>query len=124
MLRMLMFVSGWIEVAFGATALIVPLVVVGALGGTSADAATLMLVRLLGAATLGLGIAALLARDHLDGAAGLAAAYGLGLYNVLAALTLLFAALTTGGEGPWSGAGLHTIIAVLFCYALAAKRRA
>lgn len=124
MLKALMFVSGWIEVAFGATALIVPLIVIGALGGTSADAATLALVRLLGAATLGLGIAALLARDHLDGAAGLAAAYGLGLYNVLAALTLLFAALTAGGEGLWSGAGLHITIAVLFCYALATKRDA
>lgn len=124
MLKTLMFVSGWIEVAFGATTLIVPLIVIAALGGTSADAATLALVRLLGAATLGLGIAALLARDHLDGAAGLAAAYGLGIYNVLAALTLLFTALTTGGEGPWSGAVLHIIIAVLFCYALAIKRRA
>jgi hypothetical protein len=78
-----MFVSGWVEIVFGVSVLIVPLLVIEAVGGTGAGAATLALIRLLGAATLGLGVAALLARNHLDGGAGLAAAYGLGLYNVL-----------------------------------------
>ena len=62
MLKPLMFVSGWVEVIFGISALVVPLLVIEALGGTGAGAATLALIRLLGAASLGLGFAALLAR--------------------------------------------------------------
>jgi hypothetical protein len=124
MLKPLMFVSGWVEVVFGVSALFVPLVVIQALGGTGAEAVTLALIRLLGAATLGLGVAALLARNHLDGAAGLAAAYGLGLYNVLGAAVLLWAALAAGGAGLWGGAGLHVMLAVAFCYALVIRQRA
>jgi hypothetical protein len=122
MLKPLMFVSGWVEIVFGVSALIVPLLVIEAVGGTGAGAATLALIRLLGAATLGLGVAALLARNHLDGAAGLAAAYGLGLYNVLGAGVLLFAALTVGGAGLWGGAVLHITMGGLFVYALAMRR--
>jgi hypothetical protein len=122
MLKPLMFVSGWVEIVFGVSALIVPLLVIEAVGGTGAGAATLALIRLLGAATLGLGVAALLARNHLDGAAGLAAAYGLGLYNVLGAGILLFAAITVGGAGLWGGAVLHITMGGLFVYALAMRR--
>ena len=122
MLKPLMFVSGWVEIVFGTSALVVPLLVIEALGGTGAGAATLALIRLLGAATLGLGVAALLARNHLDGAAGLAAAYGLGLYNVLGAGILLFAAITVGGAGLWGGAVLHITMGGLFVYALAMRR--
>ncbi len=124
MLKPLMFVSGWVEVVFGVSALFVPLVVIQALGGTGAEAVTLALIRLLGAATFGLGVAALLARNHLDGAAGLAAAYGLGLYNVLGAAVLLWAALPAGGAGLWGGAALHVMLAGAFCYALATRQRA
>jgi hypothetical protein len=85
MLKTLMLVSGAIEIVFGASALIVPLMVVEAVGGAGAGTPTLALIRLLGAATFGLGLAALLARNHLDTTGGLAAAYGLGLYNVLGA---------------------------------------
>ena len=122
MLKPLMFVSGWVEIVFGVSAFIVPLLVIEAVGGTGAGAATLALIRLLGAATLGLGVAALLARNHLDGAAGLAAAYGLGLYNVLGAGVLLFAALTAGGAGLCGGAVLHITMGGLFVYALAMRR--
>jgi hypothetical protein len=122
MLKPLMFVSGWVEIVFGVSALIVPLLVIEAVGGTGAGAATLALIRLLGAATLGLGVAALLARNHLDGAAGLAAAYGLGLYNVLGAGVLLFAAFTAGSAGLWGGAVLHITMGGLFVYALAMRR--
>lgn len=124
MLKPLMILSGWVEVVFGVSALIVPLVVIQALGGTGAEAVTLALIRLLGAATLGLGVAALLARNHLDGATGLAAAYGLGLYNFLGAGVLLFAAVAAGGAGLWGGAALHIVFAVLFCYALATRQGA
>ncbi|MGH6735890.1 MAG: hypothetical protein ACRECX_07395 [Methyloceanibacter sp.] len=80
------------------------------------------LIRLLGAGTFGLGVAAVLARNHLDQTGGLAAAYGLGLYNVLAAVALLFAALAVGSAGLWGGGALHGAIAVLFGYAFAARR--
>ena len=122
MLKLMMTVSGWIEIAFGISALAVPLMVVEAVGGTDADMPTLALVRLAGAATLALGVAALAARDHLDVAGGLAAAYGLGLYNVVAAVTLLFAAVAAGGAGLWGGALLHSAIGALFAYALVARR--
>jgi len=75
-----MMVSGWIEIAFG--------------------------------------ISALAARNDLDGAGGLAAAYGLGLYNVVAAVALLFAAVSAGGAGLWAGALLHSGVGALFAYAL------
>ena len=122
MLNPLMFVSGWVEIVFGVSVLIVPLLVIEAVGGTGAGAATLALIRLLGAATLGLGVAALLARNHLDGGAGLAAAYGLGLYNVLGVGVLLFAAFTAGSAGLWGGAVLHITMGGLFVYALAMRR--
>jgi hypothetical protein len=121
MLKPLMIVSGCVEIAFGASALIVPLMVVQAVGGTGDDA-TFALIRLLGAATLGLGVAALMVRNHLDAAGGLAAAYGLGLYNVLGAVALLLAATTVGGAGLWGGALLHIVIGALFIYAFVVRR--
>lgn len=101
----------------GSRALIVPLLVLEGVGGAGGGA-TLALVRLLGAATLGLGIAALMARNHLDAAGGLAAAYGLGLYNVLAAPALIYGAASAGGAGLW-GAGLfHAAVGALLVLAL------
>jgi len=113
-----MMVSGWIEIAFGISALAVPLMVAAAVGGTGAEIPTFALIRLAGAATLALGVAALAARNDLDGAGGLAAAYGLGLYNVVAAVALLFAAVSAGGAGLWAGALLHSGVGALFAYAL------
>lgn len=122
MLKPLMVVSGLVEIVFGVSALIAPLLVVAAVGGTASDAPTLAMIRLAGAATFGLGVAALLARRHLETPGGLAAAFGLGLYNVLAATALVFAALSAGGQGLWGGAALHVVIGALFCYALATRR--
>ena len=122
MLKGLMLVSGWIEVLFGLSALFGPMLVVEAVGGSAADAPRLVLVRLLGAATLGLGVAALIARNHLETQGGLAAAYGLGLYNVLGAVALTFGAAAAGGTGLWAGAVLHVVIGLLFVYALLARR--
>ena len=121
MLRLLMIVSGGVEAAFGASALIVPDVVIGVLLGTEASASAVALARLLGAATLALGVAALLARDALRTEGGLAASYGLALYNVLAACLILWTASVAGlgGAALW-GAGLfHAAMGVLFVYALA-----
>jgi hypothetical protein len=72
---------------------------------------------------LGLGTAALLARNNLDGKGGLAAAYGLGLYNVLAAGFILWTAVGFGGAALWSAGLVHAAIGALFVYALAHVRR-
>jgi hypothetical protein len=120
MLRLLMIVSGAFEALFGISALLAPGQLIAALGTESNDGAV-FLARILGAATLGIGIAALLARDHVDTKGGLAAAYGLALYNVLAAALILWgtAAIGLGGAMLW-GAGLyHALMGVLFVYALA-----
>jgi hypothetical protein len=68
MLRVLMIVSGAFEALFGLSALIAPDALIASLG-TEPNAASIFLARILGAATLGLGTAALLARDTLDGKA-------------------------------------------------------
>jgi len=112
-----MLVSGWIEVLFGLSALFGPLLVVEAVGGSAMGVAGLTLVRLLGAATFGVGVAALVGRNHLETQGGLAAAYGLGLYNVIGAVALVLGAVSAGGEGLWGGAVLHTVIGLLFAYA-------
>jgi hypothetical protein len=122
MLRTLMLVSGTIEVVFGVSVLVAPLMVVEGVGGTGAAVPTLALIRLLGAATLGLGLAALMARNHLETVGGLAAAYGLGLYNVIGAAALVLAAASAGGSGLWGGAMLHVVIGLLFVYAFLARR--
>lgn len=105
MLRLLMIGSGTLEVLFGLSALIAPDMLVASLG-TEPNAASIFLARILGAATLGLGTAALLARNNLDGKGGLAAAYGLGLYNVLAAGFILWTAVASPvrryGAPAWS----------------------
>ena len=123
MLRLLMLISGAFEALFGFSALLAPGALISALG-TAPDAAAVFLARILGAATLGIGVAALLAREHIDNKGGLAAAYGLALYNVLAAVLILWTAWVVGlGGATLLGAGLiHAAIGVLFIYALAVER--
>ena len=120
MLRLLMIVSGAFEALFGIMAMLATSAVTGGLG-IGAEASVIFFARVLGAATLGLGIAALLARDQVATKGGLAAAYGLALYNVLAAGLILWTAAVAGlgGAALW-GAGLfHALMGVLFVYALA-----
>jgi len=125
MLRVLMLVSGVIEIVFGVVAIITPAPVIEAVGGSGdVPMATLALISLLGAATFGLGVGALVGRNHLDALGGRAAAYGLGLYNVIGAAVLLFAASDVGSSGLWGGAVLHAVIALLFIYAFATMKRA
>ena len=123
MLRWLMIVSGGFEALFGLSALLATTALVGGLG-TGTDASVLFFARVLGAATLGLGIAALLARNELRSTGGLAAAYGLGLYNVLAACIILWTAGATGlgGTALWGAGLVHALIGALFVYALAVRR--
>jgi hypothetical protein len=86
---------------------------------------TLLIVPVKRNGTLGLGVAALLARDQVESKGGLAAAYGLALYNVLAAALILWTVAVIGlGDAALWGAGLfHAAIGLLFVYALAVARR-
>jgi hypothetical protein len=125
MLRGLMLVSGVIEIIFGFVAIMAPDAIIEAVGAKGdVQTQVLALVSLLGAATFGLGVGALMGRDHLDTAGGRAAAYGLGFYNVIGASVLLFAASDVGGSGLWAGAVLHAVIALLFVYAFATRKGA
>jgi hypothetical protein len=119
MLRLLMLVSGAFEALFGLSALLAPGQLIAALGTESNDGAV-FLARILGAATLGIGIAALLARDHVDTKGGLAAAYGLALYNVLAGALILWstAVIGLGGAMLWGAGPFHALMGLLFAYAL------
>ncbi len=118
MLRLLMIVSGTLEALFGLSALIASDMLIAALGAEP-NAFAVFLARILGAATLGLGAAALLARNELNSKGGLAAAYGLALYIVLAAGLILWTAAGLGGAALWSAGLIHAVIGVLFVYALA-----
>jgi hypothetical protein len=73
---------------------------------------------------LGIGVAALLAREHIDNKGGLAAAYGLALYSVLAGALIVWtvAVAGLGGAALWSAGLFHAAIGVLFIYALAVER--
>jgi len=97
MLRGLMLVSG-LSRSSSESPLFGPDPVIEAVGGSGdVPMPTLALVSLLGAATFGLGV--LVGRNHLGTTGGLAAAYGLGLYNVIGAAVLLFATSNVGGNG-------------------------
>jgi hypothetical protein len=123
MLRLLMIISGGFEAAFGASAILATHMLIGVLG-TEAGASAVFFARILGAATLALGVAALLARNALATPGGLAAAYGLALYNVLAACLILWTAAVVGlgGAALWGAGLVHATIGVLFVYALASRK--
>jgi hypothetical protein len=122
MLRLLLIVSGGFEALFGLSALLAPDLLIGSLG-SEPNAATIFLARVFGAATLGLGIAALLARDQAGTRGGLAVAYGLGLYNVLAACLIIRTAMAVGGAPLWSTDVVHAAIGALFALALLRRRQ-
>lgn len=92
--------------------------------GTETTAAAGLLARIFGAAALGLGAAALLARDEVNTKGGIAAAFGLALYNVLAACFILWTAAIdhSGGAALWGAGLIHAVIGALFVYALAKAR--
>jgi hypothetical protein len=117
MLRLLMMVSGGFEALFGLSAMLAPGQLIAALG-TESNEGAVFLARILGAATLGIGIAALLARDQTETTGGLAAAYGLTLYNLLAACLILWTAMSLGGAALWSTGVIHAAIGALFVLAL------
>jgi hypothetical protein len=120
MLRLLMIVSGAFEALFGVAAMFATHSVTDALGAGT-DPWAIFFARVLGAATLGIGAAALLARNELQTYGGLTAALGLTLYNVLAACVILWTAAELGGVALWATGIVHAVIGTLFVSALARR---
>jgi hypothetical protein len=115
-----MIVSGAFEALFGIAAIFATSSVTDGLGAGT-DPSAIFFARVLGAATLGIGIAALLARNELGTHGGLAAALGLTLYNVLAACIILWTAAELGGVALWATGIIHAVIGTLFVSALARR---
>jgi hypothetical protein len=120
LLRLLLTISGGLEILAGSAALIVPAPVVSLLLGVSMDPIGSVLARLFGAGVFALGLACLKARHDVASPAGLAVSIGITAYNFLAAVVLLWTAAASGLGGLllW-GAGIgHAILGVLFVSAL------
>jgi hypothetical protein len=124
-LRLLLTLSGGLEILAGVLTLISPTTAVTMLLGVPVDPIASVLTRLFGAGVFALGLACLKARDDVGTPAGLAVNIGITSYNVLAAVVLIWAAagLGLGGLLLW-GAGIgHAILGALFVSALVASGR-
>jgi len=120
LLRLLLTISGGLEILAGSAALIVPAPVVSLLLGVSMDPIGSVLARLFGAGVFALGLACLKARNDVGSPAGVAVSIGITAYNILAAVVLLWTAAASGLGGLllW-GAGIgHAMLGVLFVSAL------
>jgi len=124
-LRLLLTLSGGLEIFAGLPALITPAPVVSLLLGSPLDSIGVVLARLFGAGVFALGLACLKARDDVRSPAGLAVSIGITSYNVLAAVVLLWAAagLSLGGLLLWGAGILHAALGALFVSALVTSRR-
>lgn len=115
-LRLLLTLSGVLEILAGLPALITPAPVVSLLLGVSVDPIASVLARLFGAGVFALGLACLKARDDIRSPAGLAVSIGITAYNVLAAVVLLWTAAGPGLGGLllWGTGIVHAVFGVLF----------
>ena len=123
-LRLLLTLSGGLEILAGSAALIVPAPVVSLLLGVSMDPIASVLARLFGAGVFALGLACLKARHDATSPAGVAVSLGITVYNLLAAVVLLWTAAASGLGGLllW-GAGIgHAVLGALFVSTLVVPR--
>jgi hypothetical protein len=124
-LRLLLTLSGGLEILAGLLALITPGPLLSLLLGGSVDPIASVLARLFGAGVFALGLACLKARNDVASPAGVAVSIGITAYNVLAAVVLIWAAAESGLGGLllW-GAGIgHAALGALFVAVLVASRR-
>ena len=124
-LRLLLTLSGGLEILAGLAALITPAPVVLLLLGSQIDSIGVVLARLFGAGVFALGLACLKARNDVGSPAGLAVSIGITAYNVLAAVVLLWTAAESGLGGflLWGAGIVHAILGVLFLSVLLGTRR-
>ena len=124
-LRLLLLLSGGLEILAGLPALISPSTVVSLLLGSPLDSIGVVLARLFGAGVFALGLACLKARNHVGSPAGLAVSIGITAYNVSAAVVLLWTAAGSGLGGLllWAAGIGHAALGALFVSALVTSRR-
>ena len=122
MIRTLMIVSGVGEALVGLLCLVAAVAAIEILFGADATQAAQFMTRLFGVAALGLGIAALLARNHLKTPGGLPIVYGLTAYNLLGAVLLTWAAaMGLGGTLLLLAAVYHALMGGALVYAINAE---
>jgi len=119
-LKLLLTLSGGIEAFAGSLMLITPALAIDVLLGHPADAIAILLARFFGAGMFALGLACLKARDDVGSPAGLAVVYAITCYNVVAAILLLWAAVSIGLGGLllWAAGIGHAVLGILFGRAL------
>jgi len=124
-MKLLLTISGVLEVLAGLAALISPAAVISLLFGSPAETPALVVARLFGAAAFALGLACLKARDDVRTPAGLAVSIGITAYNVLAAVVLVWTAagLNLGGLLLWAAGIGHAVLGALFLSVLVGMRR-
>jgi len=124
-LKLLLTISGALEVLAGLAALISPAAVISLLLGSPAETPALVVARLFGAAALALGLACLKAREDVGAPAGVAVSIGITAYNVLAAVVLIWTAagLNLGGLLLWAAGIGHAVLGALFLSVLVGMRR-
>ena len=125
LLRLLLTISGVLEVLVGVLALISPAPVVSLLLGVPTDSLATVLARLFGAGVFALGLACLKARNDVGSPAGLAVSVGITSYNLLAAVVIIWAVagLALGGLLLWVAGIGHAVLGALFLAGLMGTRR-
>jgi hypothetical protein len=91
-LRLLLTISGALEVLVGVLALISPTLVVAMLLGGPVDMIASVLARVFGAGVFAIGLACLIARPDVASPAGLAASIGITSYSMVASAVIIWAA--------------------------------
>jgi hypothetical protein len=124
-LRLLLTISGVLEVLVGVLALISPAPVVSLLLGAPTDSLATVLARLFGAGVFALGLACFKTRNDVASPAGLAVSLGITSYNLLAAVVIIWAAagLSLGGMLLWVAGIGHAVLGALFVAAFVGTRR-
>jgi hypothetical protein len=119
-LRLLLTISGGLEILAGSAALIIPAPVVSLLLGVSMDPIASVLARLFGAGVFALGLACLKARHDVGSPAGVAVSIGITAYNLLAAVVLIWTAAGSGFGGLllWAAGIGHGVLGLLFVSSL------
>lgn len=119
-LKLLLTLSGVLEAFAGSLMLITPALAIDVLLGRPADAMAIVLARFFGAGMFALGLACLKARDDVGSPAGQAVVYAITCYNVVAAILLLWAAVSVGLGGVllWTAGVGHAALGTLFGRAL------
>lgn len=114
-LRALLVIFGSAELLGGMVVLLDPERVIEVLLGGVGDQTTIVFARFFGAAIFVLGLACLMARDHLMSPAGLSLVYSVTSYNLVAAMIIVWVAEGLGmGSGLLKAAGLgHAALGLL-----------